>query len=230
MRCLRVPALLCGLVVGTCLCGTLRAQQVDLWQGVGLTAKLGKGWSFTLEDQVRFDLDAPRYRSSLLETTVRKKVLPWLRLGVGYRLRLNPDEWQHRAHLDALFSYAPEKIPFEFRGLLRYQHEWATWDSPASMAFRQRFIATWNATKTIHPFLYLEGQLRSVGGGAALFDRTRSGVGVQYDVSKRNSLELLYFYQAPFQRDTRVGTHVISLAFELTLDWSKKAAQEPEPR
>jgi hypothetical protein len=206
---------------------SLQAQQVDLWQGVGLTAKLGKGWSFTLEDQVRFDLDAPRYRSSLLETTVRKKVFPWLRLGVGYRLRLNPDEWQHRAHFDALFSYAPKKLPMEFRGLLRYQSVWPTWDSPASMAFRQRFIATWDATKTIHPFVYLEGQLRAVDGGPALFDRTRSGVGVQYDLSKRNSLELLYFYQAPFNRENRVGTHVISLAFELSLDWSKPESPKP---
>ncbi len=209
---------------------SLLAQQMDLWQGVGLTAKLGKGWSFTLEDQVRFDLDAPRYRSSLLETTVRKKVFPWLRLGVGYRLRLNPNEWQHRAHFDALFSWGPKKFPLEFRGLLRYQYQWPTWDSPAAMAFRQRIIASWDATKNIHPFLYFEGQLRSVADGPALFDRTRSGVGVQYDISKRNSLELLYFYQAPFNRENRVGTHVISLAFELSLDWSKPEGPKPEGR
>lgn len=197
------------------------AQQAELRQGVGLTAKLGKGWSWTLEDQVRFDVDAPRYRSSLFETTVRKRLAKWVRVGAGYRLRLSPTEWQHRTHLDGVFYYQPKGLPIELRGLLRCQYAFPTWNSPAQFAFRQRLTAFVQVTKSIRPFLYFEGQTVRLEEWTR-FNRLRTGVGLEYALSKRNTLEILYFYQTPFNQETVEGRHVLSIAFELDVDWSRE--------
>ncbi|MGD1847463.1 MAG: DUF2490 domain-containing protein [Salibacteraceae bacterium] len=100
-------------------CSTLQAQ--ELWTGAGLQVRTNQWLSLEYEQQARFEMNYPRYKSIFFEPGVAVRFLKDFKVKLNYRYTDRGRNDRNRVSTDLYYSLEPKKLNFDWKFRARWQ-------------------------------------------------------------------------------------------------------------
>lgn len=202
--------------------GLAQTTDAQLWQGFAVEKKFNKKLSARFKDQIRLKNNFSTFRSNLFDTRVNYEVFnDYLRPSIGYRFTIFERKQKHRIYTDLRSRYKFENFPLRMALRLRYQNVFAKNEANVH-TLRPRFSIDYkiksldigfNAnTEVFYDMTKLEKE----------FNQYRYSLGMSYDLSKRNQLNISYLYRRAFNEADPLTAHVLVLEFSVALSKKKK--------
>lgn len=202
----------------------LQGQSTDLrsWIGADYTYKWSKKIDVKLEQQFRFHQDLRALSGSVSEIALKYDLPMAMKLGAGYRFSTSPLEHNHRFNIGMRWKWNFGDVAFTYR--LKYQSE-SAWFRQFDNAFRSKFQFAWHASKKHDPYFFLEtfqSQRPEIQGDS----KVRWGLGNEFDVGKRKTLNAFVFYQYQLNQPNPERAFVVGLSYSAAKKRKKKKKKE----
>lgn len=218
----RVIFILFGFFLATCQAVYSQSQDFALWEGFALKYELIDPLSVSVESSLRLNNNASQLKTAFTNVGFNYKVSSPVRLTAGYRFSLTLKQNRHRFYSGISYRYKVKSIRTSFRARLRYQYTIVGNKRPRDPESYLRF--------KLQPKYDIKGSPFAIFVGADTwfnltkpvydFDRYRLQIGLDYEVSKRNTLGLIYQYQHEFNVTDPLFSHIV--AFEVGIDITPK--------
>ena len=202
-------------------------QDFQVRAGVELKQDLPDGFSLRLGYQARFDENAQQFKGGYTSADLSYKVHKRIDLLGEFRYATSTSWDKFRFGVGVAFSGKVEKIDLSAK--LRYQYEHFLQNLPEIGQYpdRQNLRLKLEAERKIVKHLRLhvstEPQIRSEEMRPH-FQRIRNIVGLKWEIAKRHSLDLSYYYQPQFKATLDKTYHMAVLSYSMDLPkwWKKK--------
>lgn len=218
-------------IVGLCaIChsGFCQSTDVALWEGFTLKYKINDQLSVAMENHLRLDNNISQLKTAFTNVSASYKISDPFRAVVGYRFSLTLKQNRHRFYGGVSYRYKMKPIRTTLNARIRFQQTVVGNERSRGPEYYLR------------PKLALKydvkGQPISLFTGAGTwynmtqpnygFDRYRVQFGLDYDVSKRNTIGLIYQYQNDFNVADRDRTHIF--VFEVSIDITQKKKKKKD--
>jgi len=175
-------------------------RDLQLWTGAALEKKVGKDWTFSLEEEIRFKHNISEINNYFTQAGVRYRINKNFALEGGYRYtrdRKSDNSYENlsRYNLDLRYTGRMDFITFSYR--LRYQKEvegFKLFDHkiPYEKYLRQRIRISYTDFNKIIPFVSGEIFQLFRPDYYAEFDYFRVQGGIKYETRKMGSLRFAY--------------------------------------
>ncbi len=216
------------------ICNTVYCQSNDLvlWNGFALDYKIADPLTVSLKNQVRLNNNISQFKTAFTNLSFTYKINSPLRVTAGYRLSLTLKENRHRFYGGFAYRHKVKSIRTTFQGRLRYQHTIEGNERPrdpdryvrpkiqAKYDVKGQPIVLFVGAETWYSFTRPEYE----------FDRYRLQMGIDYELSKRNSVSLVYNYQHEFNIADPLYSHIIALVIsaDITQKTEKKKKKKED--
>lgn len=200
-----------------------------IWYGVNAEYSLKKKLSFTLETEVRTFNNASEIGEFFMEGGAGYKFNKHLSAGGAYRItnNLENDNDYHIRYKWMAEIKGDESIGnFNFSGRFRFQRQTRTYFESIYDMFPRSYgrIRLKTEFKTpsfpVNPYIYFETFFRMFEQSDKRFNKDRYAIGLEYKLTKRQSVEAEYFFQRDYLPHIS-GLNIISLEYNLRFKSSK---------
>lgn len=187
-----------------------RDDDFGIWYNISTGFKIIRGIELDLEGSLRTFKNASKIEEGFLETSLNFRLTDYLSIGAAYRLSENieDDEKFHIRH--KWFADARVILPFrdfEFSGRVRFQQRYKTFfedanDRVPKEHIRIKIKALYDIPSfPVNPYLSSELFLPVFDHAKRTVDKQRFAAGIEYNVSKKHSIDLEYIFQRDFFPD-----------------------------
>jgi hypothetical protein len=190
----------------------LSAQEVkvvsdlQLWTGAAVEKRLGKDWTLSLGEEIRFKHNISEINNYLTETGLNYRISKNFALEGGYRYTRDKKadgsyETLTRYYLDLRYKGKIDFITLDFR--LRYQKEVQGWNlfdqhSDYEKYVRNRFRIQYNHIKKIKPYVSAELFQLFKPGQYPYFQYIRVLLGIRYEPGNLGTFGFAYGFNREF--------------------------------
>ncbi len=174
-------------------CTSLSAQEIEsqLWQGATLEYEASDKIIFHLHDELRLENNISDFQQNLIQFHTTYKAAKAFRIMGGYRFAIRPIYDRHRFFLQPLFRYEIKDIRTEIQFSTNLQYEFDKRGESETFYVRPMLFARFEPKYgRIEPFIATELFYRISPESAN--DQFRIYTGVEYQLTKKNTLRLAY--------------------------------------
>ena len=189
----------------------------QLWQGVTLDYKATDNITFHLHDELRLENNISDFQQNLIQLHTTIKVAKAFRVLGGYRFAIRPVYDRHRFFVQPLFRREIKNIRTEIQFSTNFQYEFDKRDARETFYVRPMFFARFEPKYSrIEPFFATE--LFYQISPESMDDQLRIYVGVEYKLTKKNTLRLAYIRA----NTSTFNSNIFSAIYILEIDPPKK--------
>lgn len=195
-----------------------------LWTDIRLNYKFNKNYKIGIGQQLRYDLNDESRGWQVHDLEISWKLNKKIKLSSRYRFKNRIDAKQHNFYLN--FYYHTKKKPITTYYRLRYNKKLRFGKSDDIIYkkrdedhIRGRLLIKYNLTKKIIPatgveLFYLINNKKYVNG----FDIFRYYLGIEFDINKKNTIEIQWVYEEVFNLGKRNKENIIKLQYSVDIN------------
>lgn len=195
-----------------------------IWTDIQLNYKLSKNYETSIGQQLRYDKINDFLKWGVYDLEISRKLNKQFRLSSKYRLKIRSDAKQHSFYFN--FYYRTNKRTIRTYYRLRYHKKFRFGKSENSIYRKRdedhisgRLLAKYNLTNNITPItgaelFYLVNNKRYVNG----FDIFRFYIGIEYDINKKQTVEIYWVYEESFDLGKRNKENIIKLQYSVDIN------------
>jgi len=210
------------------------AQQrndAGMWATLSIQHPLTKKINLVVDEELRLKENYQRINLFYTNIGVDYKLNKYIKISPTYRTiqkkRLELGySYRHRLMLDVTIKKKIQKITLSERG--RYQIEVQDFYTSKKGKLPEHYLRfktdiKYDLRKKITPYVSCEFryQIRNPRGDGPLYDkefhRVRTVLGVEYEINKKNSINLYYLYQTEFDISTPESIYILGIGYSLTI-------------
>ncbi len=207
------------------------SNDAGMWSTLSLQHPFNKKLSLVIDQEFRLKENYQRINLFYTNIGVDYKFNKFLKISPTYRTiqkkRLEGTySYRHRLMLDVTVKKKFNKVVLSER--VRYQVEVQDFNTSKKGKLTEQFLRfktdlKYNATEKITPYYSCEFryQIRNPRGDGPQFDngfrRVRNVLGVEYEINKKNSVNLYYLYQTEFNISTPETIFILGIGYTLTI-------------
>lgn len=191
------------------------AQDNELWTGLTLKHDLNDNWRLDFEEELRFDEGITKMKTAFSEIGLRRRLTTNWTIKANYRYSIRPQKSnKDRWNLDLSFDKDIGQTPFQFDYRLRGQSGRTIGALNRRYEIRNRLQLKAKFSKTVRPSIGTEW-LYSLSKSE--FRQYRLSAGVEFRISKKLDVEVLYHYQREFNVQSPALNHIfgVQMAYEI---------------
>lgn len=208
-----------------------QSKDAGLWATFTIQHPLSKKINIVVDQEFRLKENYQRINLFYTNIGVDYKFNKSIKLSPTYRAiqkkRLDGSySYRHRLMLDANLKKKLNKITISER--IRYQIEVQDFYTSKKGKLAEQFLRfktdlKYSLTDRITPYISCElrYQIRSPRGDGPDynngFHRVRNVLGFEYQINKKNSVNLYYLFQSEFNISTPEGIYILGIAYSLTI-------------
>ncbi len=207
--------------------GLIQAQVNDagLWASINLEKKFTKKWSLNLTEEIRLNENISELGMSFSELSATYQYNKMFGISAGYRFiqkrRVN-DSYSLRHRYLINFNVKNKFNSFSTNLRIRYQRQYADVYSSSDGTVPSDYVRTkltikYNTGKKYTPVISGELFFNTNRPDGLLIDDFRIAAGVEYEFSKKSSLELGYLINRELQVANQMTSFVITIGWNYTL-------------
>jgi len=195
-----------------------------IWTDIHLNYKLSKNYKTSFGQQLRYDMINDFLRWGVYDLEISRKLNKQFRLSSNYRYKIRSDAKQHSFYLN--FYYLTKKRTIRTYYRLRYNKKLRFGKNNNTFSrkrdedhIRGRLLAKYNLTNNITPIsgaelFYLVNNQRYTNG----FDIFRFYIGIEYDINKKQKVDILWVYEESFDLGKRNKENIIKLQYSVDIN------------
>ncbi|MCD6018168.1 MAG: hypothetical protein K0S53_1289 [Bacteroidetes bacterium] len=222
---------LCPLFLITLFCNAQRSKDAGMWATFTIQHPLTKKINLVIDQEFRLKENYQRINLFYTNVGVDYKFNKSIKISPTYRTiqkkRLDGSySYRHRLMLDVTLKKKLNKITLSER--IRYQIEVQDLYTSRKGKLEEQFLrfktdVKYSLSDRITPYFSCElrYQIRSPrGDGPAYnngFHRIRNVFGFEYQLNKKNSVNLYYLVQSEFNISTPESIYILGIAYSLTI-------------
>ncbi len=199
-----------------------------IWNSAFIHLPGSYGLDYSVEYQLRHDIDRNSLSSQFGEFSVYRKLHEYFRFYGGYRFTSRPDHEEQRVVVGGFWDITPYRKsvtetgldPFRLILQVAYQHDFNIEFDDVLMgsdSVRCVLVAEKSLTKKIQPFL-MTGVLTTWNDAYDFgIDKLRIGGGVVYKLFKNNQLRIQYILEKNLFMDSPSFTNIVWVRYEIAL-------------
>lgn len=220
-----------GLIL---FCYTIKAQQSNdagMWNTITIQHSLTKKINLVVDQEFRLRENYQRINLFYTNIGIDYKYNKFLKITPTYRTiqkkRLDGTySFRNRLMFDLTFKKKLKKITLSER--IRYQAEVQDFYTSKKGKLVEQFLRfktdlKFAATDKITPYISCElrYQIHAPRGDGPIYDkgfhRIRNVLGVEYEINKKNAVNLYYLYQTEFNISTPETIYILGVGYTLTI-------------
>ncbi|MBA4241693.1 MAG: hypothetical protein C0448_13285 [Sphingobacteriaceae bacterium] len=206
-------------------------QDAGMWATLTIQHPLNKKTNLVIDEEFRLKENYQRINLFYTNIGIDYKLYKFLKISPTYRIvqkkRLDGNySYRHRLMLDVTVKKKMEKITLSER--VRYQIEVQDFYTSKKGKFPEQYLRLktdlkYDLKKKITPYYSVEFryQIRNPRGDGPVYDngfhRVRNVLGVEYEIDKKNSINLYYLFQTEFNISTPERLYILGIAYALTI-------------
>lgn len=206
-------------------------QDAGMWATLSLQHALNKKINLVIDEEFRIKENYQRINLFYTNVGVDYKVNKFLKISPTYRAiqkkRLDGNySYRHRLMLDVTVKKKIKKITLSER--VRYQIEVQDFYTSKKGKFPEQYLrlktdVKYDIGKKITPYYSIEFryQIRNPRGDGPVYDngfhRVRNVLGAEYEINKKNSINLYYLFQTEFDISTPESIYILGIGYSLTI-------------
>jgi hypothetical protein len=220
-----------GLIL---FCYTIKAQQSNdagMWNTITIQHSLTKKINLVVDQEFRLRENFQRINLFYTNIGIDYRYNKFLKISPTYRAiqkkRLDGTySFRNRFMFDLTFKKKLKKITLSER--IRYQAEVQDFYTSKKGKLAEQFLRfktdlKFAATEKITPYISCElrYQIHAPRGDGPIYDkgfhRIRNVLGVEYEINKKNAVNLYYLYQTEFNISTPETIYILGIGYTLTI-------------
>lgn len=209
--------------------GFITAQYNDagLWTSITAEKKITQSFSAYFNESFRFSENISELGGFFSEMGIEKKFRKNLSFALCYRFANkrelnNSYSPRHRYFFD--ISYRKKISGFAISYRARIQSQVENYFLPAEKLYgntpenywRNKLSLSYNPSKKFKPFVSAEIWYRLSDQKENFIDNIRYSAGIQYDLNKKNSIEMYYIFQKELQQKNPLTDFISALSYAFT--------------
>lgn len=212
----------------------LQAQsRTALWLSGEISRELIKNVDVNFNTNIRF-VDPGGLNTLYQEVGIKYNGIKWLKPSIDYRFVTSYDERNNYTNSNRLnFNLDFRHKLKDFKGGVRFRYQmylanWVATDSDLDPSIRIKPYISWEIPKKkFKPQLSAEFFYNPIYGqfGRA-FNRVRIGANVEFDLPKKQTLSITYYFGNKFFAKNTYYEHILSLGY--AFEWKKNKAVKSE--
>lgn len=219
------------LVVGIFILGNAGyCQSSDLifWNGFALDYKIADPLTVSLKNQLRLNNNISQLKTAFSNLSFTYKVSSPLRVTAGYRFSLTIKENRHRLYGGFAYRHKVKSIRTTFQGRLRFQGTIVGNERPKEPEYflRPKLLAKYDVKGAPVSLIAGAGTWYGFARAGYRFDRYRLQMGLDYELSKRNTLSFAYQYQHEFNTTDPLYSHILLVEIGVDITQKKKGKKK----
>jgi hypothetical protein len=208
-----------------------RSNDAGMWSTLTIQHKLTKKLNLVIDQEFRLRENYQRVNLFYTNIGIDYRFNKFLKISPTYRAiqkrRLEGTySHRHRLMLDVTLKKKFKKFTLSER--IRYQAEVQDFYTSRKGKLAEQFLrfktdVKYAATDKITPYYSIEFryQIHAPRGDGPLYDngfrRVRNVLGIEYEINKKNSVNLYYLYQTEFTISTPESIFILGLGYTLTI-------------
>ena len=208
-----------------------RSNDAGMWSTLTIQHKISKKINLVIDQEFRLRENYQRINLFYTNIGIDYKYSKFLKISPTYRAiqkkRLDGTySHRHRLMLDVTLKKKIQKITLSER--VRYQAEVQDFYTSRKGKLVEQFLrfktdVKFAATDKITPYYSIEFryQIHAPRGDGPLYDngfrRVRNVLGVEYEINKKNAVNIYYLYQTEFTISTPESIFILGLGYTLTI-------------
>ncbi len=211
------------MLSGFLITGSVSAQVNDagLWASINLEKKITRKVSIHFTEELRFNENISELGMFFSELTGEYRFSKLLSVSGGYRFinKRRLDDSYSKRHRYLFNLNVKEKVGnLAMNVRIRYQSQYSDVESSPdgkipSNYIRPKLTLKYDLNKKYTPWIYGELFVNVNRADGMLLDNYRVGGGVEYDFSKRSTLELGYLVNGELQVANPLTSYIISIGW-----------------
>ncbi len=206
-------------------------QDAGMWATLSIQHALNKKINLVIDEEFRIKENYQRINLFYTNVGIDYKVNKFLKISPTYRTiqkkRLDGNySYRHRLMLDVTVKKKIKKITLSER--VRYQIEVQDFYTSKKGKFPEQYLrlktdVKYDIDKKITPYYSIEFryQTRNPRGDGPVYDngfhRVRNVLGAEYEINKKNSINLYYLFQTEFDISTPESIYILGIGYSLTI-------------
>jgi hypothetical protein len=228
---IRSLLLSCGFLLTILPCYAQQSSDAGMWNTLTIQHQLNKKINLVIDQEFRLKENYQRINLFYTNIGIDYKATKFLKISPTYRTiqkkRLDGTySFRHRLMLDVTVKKKIHKITLSER--IRYQAEVQDFNTSKKGKLAEQFLRfktdiKYSLTEKITPFIACElrYQIRAPRGDGPLynngFHRIRNMAGVEYQINKKNSINVYYVIQSEFNISTPESIYILGIGYTLTI-------------
>jgi hypothetical protein len=206
-------------------------QDAGMWTTFSIQHPLNKKISLVIDEEFRLRENYQRINLFYTNVGIDYKLNKFLKISPTYRIiqkkRLDGNySFRHRLMIDVTAKKKIKKITLSER--FRYQIEVQDFYTSKKGTLPEQYLrlktdVKYDIGNRITPYYSIEFryQIRNPRGDGPLFDngfhRVRNVLGAEYEINKKNSINLYYLFQTEFNISTPESIYILGIGYSLTI-------------
>lgn len=220
-----------GLLLLVLPCSAQQSNDAGMWATLSIQHALSKKVNFVIDQEFRLKENYQRINLFYTNIGVDYKMNKFIKISPTYRAiqkkRLEGTySYRHRLMLDVTVKKKFNKFTLSER--VRYQAEVQDLYTSKKGKLYEQFLRfktdlKYSATEKITPYFSCElrYQIHAPRGDGPRYDngfhRIRNALGLEYELNKKNSMNIYYLYQTEFNISTPESIYILGIGYTLTI-------------
>ncbi len=175
-------------------------RDLNLWTGIELEKSIGKKWTFSVQEEIRFKQDITKINNFFTQASIDYRISKNFSLGGNYRYTRNQGSdgtYENRSRYSADLKYRENLGEFSIYYRLRYQKEIESMDIfsntlPYEKYVRNKLEARYNGLRKLTPYCSAELFQLHLLNEFPEFNQLRLSAGLIYEPGKNGKTDLGY--------------------------------------
>lgn len=206
-------------------------QDAGMWATLTIQHAINKKINLVIDEEFRLKENYQRINLFYTNIGIDYKFNKFLKISPTYRTiqkkKLDGNySYRHRLMLDVTLKKKIKKITLSER--VRYQIEVQDFYTSKKGKFPEQYLRfktdiKYDIGKKITPYYSIEFryQIRNPRGDGPVYDngfhRVRNVLGAEYEINKKNSINLYYLFQTEFNISTPESIYILGIGYSLTI-------------
>lgn len=198
--------------------------QTALWADIQVNYSISKNYEVSLAQQLRYDINDNFTRWHVTDIDLALKINKRNRVSTKYRFKTREDATQHSLYLN--YYYRTQKKPFRLYYRLRANKKLRFDKDNNTLTrrsdedhLRNRILFKYISKSKFQPYLgtelfYLIGNSEQNSG----FDIFRYYLGLEFEISKKHEIELVWVYEEVFNLGNLASENVLKIKYSFDLN------------
>ncbi len=229
--CLKRAVLFYSFVLIVVIGYSQQRNDAGMWNTLSIQHALTKKISLVIDEELRLKENYQRINLFYTNVGIDYKINKFLKISPSYRFiqkkRLEDSySYRHRFMLDVSIKKKIQKIIVSER--IRYQAEVQDFYSSKKGKLAEQFLRfktdlKYTAFEKVTPYISCEVryQIHAPRGDGSMYDngfhRVRNVLGIEYEINKKNSVNLYYLFQTEFNISTPETIYIFGVAYSVSI-------------
>jgi len=203
---------------------TTVTSDLEMWNNIAISKKIGDRWKVSLEEEFRFTEDISRFDIFFTDLGLDYKINKHFSAGVNYRFYQNQNSdgdfvTQHRFSTNINYKQKLDRFTFEYR--LQFQNkdeDFLSGNSENNVYNLRNKISVDYDIKNfkLEPYFQAEIFRKYETGEESYFNKMRWKLGASYPVTRKSDIELFYIIDNELNQSYPKTTYVLGLGYKFS--------------